>query len=71
MHRNSTASTAVLLMTVLQDNILIDPLIIVQALGSQKKEFEHFHPWSSELHSLKNSFLLFKHPVHSFLEVFI
>ena len=37
MHQNSNASTAVLLMTELPDKILIDPLIIVQALGSQKK----------------------------------
>ena len=50
-------------MTELPDNIFIDSLIIVQALGSQKKEFEHFHPRSSELHSLKNYLLLFKHPV--------
>ena len=52
-------------MTELADNILIDSLIIVQALGSQKKDFEHFLPRSSELHSLKNYLLLFKHPVVS------
>ena len=51
-------------MTELADNILIDSLIIVQALGSQKKDFEHFLPRSSELHSLKNYLLLFKHPVY-------
>ena len=51
MHQNSTASTAVLLRIELQDNILIDLLIIVQALGSQKKRIQAFS--STELRSVQ------------------